>query len=87
MAISTTGGAETNLLGRAIREAIYSGFIAFGLFVLLIGLKTDQNIRNEVILVQRWGLLAIIVALVMIGRFLTVAYLRPAIERSMKQVQ
>ena len=81
MAISTTGGAETNLLGRAIREAIYSGFIAFGLFVLLIGLKTDQNIRNEVILVQRWGLLAIIVALVMIGRFLTVAYLRPAIER------
>ena len=36
--------------------------IAFGLFVLLIGLKTDQNIRNELILVQRWGLLAIVVA-------------------------
>ena len=37
--------------------------LAFGLFVLLIGLKTDQNIHNELILVQRWGLLAIFVAL------------------------
>ena len=39
-----------------------AGVIAFGLFVLLIGLKTDQNIRNELILVPRWGLLAIVVA-------------------------
>ena len=37
--------------------------IALGLFVLLIGLKTDQNIHNELVLVQRWGLLAALVLL------------------------
>ena len=35
----------------------------FGLFVLFVGLKTDQNIRNELIIVPRWGLLAIVVVL------------------------
>ena len=49
---------------RGIREALYAGVIAFGLFVLFIGLRTDQNIRNELILVPRWGLLAIVVGLV-----------------------
>ena len=51
--------------------------IAFGLFVLMIGIKTDQNIRNELVLVPRWGLLALVVALVAAGRFLTVAYFQP----------
>ncbi len=46
---------------RAFREALYAGAISLGLFVLFIGLKTDQNIRNELILVPRWGLLAIVV--------------------------
>ena len=64
-------------LSKAVREALYAGLISFGLFVLLIGIKTDQNIRNELILVPRWGLLAIIVLLTMAGRFLFVAYLRP----------
>ncbi len=81
-AVTTTDRADDALFSRAIREALYAGVIAFGLFVLFIGLKTDQNIRNELILVPRWGLLAIVVALVMVGRFLTVAYIRPAIERS-----
>ena len=66
---------------RAFREAIYAGLVSLGLFVLLIGLKTDQNIHNELILVQRWGVLAIIVALTMAGRFLFVAFVQPAIER------
>ena len=70
-----------DLTARALREAFYAGIIAFGLFVLLIGLKTDQNIRNELILVQRWGLLAIVVGLVMAIRFAMVAYIRPFMER------
>ncbi len=52
---------ETNIQ-KALRDAFYAGLIALGLFVLLIGFKTDQNIRNELILLQRWGLLAIVVA-------------------------
>jgi branched-chain amino acid transport system permease protein len=76
-AISPDRIENTTPVQRAIREALYAGVIAFGLFFLLIGIKTDQNIRNELILVQRWGLLAIVVGLVMAGRFLTVAYLQP----------
>ena len=61
----------------ALREGLYAGAIALGLFVLFIGLKTDQNIKNELILVPRWGLLAIVVAAVAIGRFLYLAYALP----------
>ncbi|MEW6634856.1 MAG: high-affinity branched-chain amino acid ABC transporter permease LivM [Pseudomonadota bacterium] len=67
---------------RALREALYAGAIALGLFVLFIGLRTDQNINNELILVQRWGLLALVVGAVAVGRFLYVAYAVPAMERS-----
>jgi len=63
---------------RALRDAFYAGLVAFGLFVLLIGFKTDQNIRNELILVQRWGLLAIVVAAAMAFRFVMSAYISPA---------
>jgi branched-chain amino acid transport system permease protein len=79
-AVSTNRVEAGSPLPRAIREALYAGAISFGLFVLLVGLKTDQNIRNELIIVQRWGLLAIFVALTMIGRFLHVAFVSPALE-------
>ena len=65
----------------AMREALYAGAIAFGLFVLFIGLRTDQNINNVLVLVPRWGLLAIVVALVMAVRFAMVAYVRPTMAR------
>ncbi len=68
-------------IGTAIREAFYAGLISFGLFFLLIGLETTQNISNELILVQRWGLLATVVAIVMAVRFLFVAFILPANER------
>ncbi|MBB5534459.1 high-affinity branched-chain amino acid ABC transporter permease LivM [Rhizobium giardinii] len=76
----TNEAVGTNLMARALREAFYAGLIALGLFVLFVGLKTDQNILNELILVQRWGLLAIFVAIAVVGRFLTVAYIRPWFE-------
>ena len=80
-AVTSTQHQSGDLMSRALREALYAGVIAFGLFVLLVGLKTDQNIRNELILVQRWGLLAIVVLLVAVGRFLMVAYVRPELDR------
>ena len=80
-AVSAATGAREVPVARAVREALYAGAIAFGLFVLLIGLKTDQNIRNELILVQRWGLLAIVVLLVMAGRFIYVAFIVPALAQ------
>ena len=66
-----------NLFGKALREALLAGVISLGLFTLYIGLKTDQNIRNELILTQRWGMLAVFVALAMVGRFLMVLVIAP----------
>ena len=81
-AIATSARADiANPIERGIKEAIYAGVISFGLFVLFIGLKTDQNISNELILVQRWGLLAIVVGLVMAVRFVYIAFILPELDR------
>ncbi len=69
---------------RALREAFFAGLISLGLFVLFIGLETTQNIRNELIIVQRWGLLAIVVLSVAAGRFLMVAFILPALAARRK---
>src|SRR6186713_3262694 len=76
-AVTTSRDASGDNIANAVREAGYAALISFGLFVLLVGLKTDQNIRNELILVPRWGLLAIIVAITAAGRFVFIAYVRP----------
>jgi branched-chain amino acid transport system permease protein len=73
---SSSSNGESRIPG-ALRDALFTGVIAFGLFFLLVGFKTDQNIRNELILVQRWGLVAILVLLAMAGRFVMSAYLQP----------
>lgn len=80
-AVPSSNQDQATPMSQALREAFYAGLIAFGLFVMLIGLKTDQNIRNELIVVPRWGLLAVIVLLVAAARFLYVAYAMPAMER------
>ena len=80
--VSNTRDEVANPLARAFREAIYAGLVAFGLFVLFIGLRTDQNIRNELVLLQRWGLLAAVVFATALGRFLYVGFVQPAMERA-----
>lgn len=79
---NNTGETVANPMARAVREAIYAGLVALGLFILFIGLRTDQNIRNELVLIQRWGLLATVVIVTAVGRFLYVAFAIPAIERA-----
>ncbi|KQW72459.1 high-affinity branched-chain amino acid ABC transporter permease LivM [Ensifer sp. Root127] len=78
---STSASAGSDLTARALREAVFAGLISLGLFVLFVGLKTDLNILNELILAQRWGLLAIFVIVAAVGRFLMVAYVQPAMAR------
>jgi branched-chain amino acid transport system permease protein len=79
MTVSSTNPADKQqgLVARGLREAFFAGLISLGMFSLYIGLKTDQNMRNELVLVTRWGLLATLVILAMIGRFLMIVVVQP----------
>ncbi|MBV2144790.1 high-affinity branched-chain amino acid ABC transporter permease LivM [Falsochrobactrum sp. TDYN1] len=75
-----TGSRPDSLFGRAIREGIIAGLLALGLFILIVGFQTDQNINNELVLDQRWGTLAVLVALAAVGRFVFIAFVSPWLE-------
>jgi branched-chain amino acid transport system permease protein len=53
-----------------LKDATFAALIAFGLFALMLGLKTDQTLNNQMVLVPRPGLLAASVLIVFVGRFL-----------------
>jgi branched-chain amino acid transport system permease protein len=53
----------------ALRDAAFTGVVAFGLFLPLIGFETVTNIRNELIVTTRWPLLFAFVAITSTGRF------------------
>jgi branched-chain amino acid transport system permease protein len=72
-------------LARALREGALAGLVAFGLFLPLIGFKTVQNIRNELVLETRWPLLAAMVAIIAGGRFIYSLLIAPWLaERAMR---
>jgi branched-chain amino acid transport system permease protein len=77
---NSAGKPDAGLVRKGLTEALFAAVLSFGMFVLYVGLKTDQNISNELIIVQRWGLLAIFVAVAAIGRFATVVFLRPHLD-------
>jgi branched-chain amino acid transport system permease protein len=66
---------------RALREGALAGLVAFALFLPLIGFKTVQNIRNELVLETRWPLLAAMVAIIAGGRFLYSLVVAPWLAR------
>jgi branched-chain amino acid transport system permease protein len=55
-------------VARALRDAGWAALLAFGLFLPLIGFITYQDVNNELALGTRWGLLAIFVAVIALGR-------------------
>jgi branched-chain amino acid transport system permease protein len=55
---------------KAIKDALWAALVALGLFGLIIGLKTDQTMNNEMVLRPRIGLLGIMVGAVFIGSIL-----------------
>lgn len=75
--VSNTQAAKPNLTAYALRESVFAGVIAFGLFFFFIGLETTQNIRNELIIVPHWVALAVVVALVMVIRFAMITVIWP----------
>ncbi|APO68685.1 high-affinity branched-chain amino acid ABC transporter permease protein LivM 1 [Rhizobium gallicum] len=75
------GKPAPGLVQKGLTEALFAALLSLGLFVLYVGLKTDQNINNELIIVQRWGLLAIFVAIAAISRFVIVVFVKPNIDK------
>jgi branched-chain amino acid transport system permease protein len=72
-------------LANALKDAGASALIAFGLFLPLIGFRTFQDIRNELVLETRWGLLFAFVALVVAGRLFVNLVIAPWRERRREQ--
>jgi branched-chain amino acid transport system permease protein len=68
-------------IAAAVKDALLSGLVALALFGPLIGLRTEQNMRNELVVQSRWGLLATIIAIIVIGRFLIMTLVSPALAR------
>jgi branched-chain amino acid transport system permease protein len=54
----------------AVKAALWAALVALGLFGLIVGLKTDQSLNNEIVLQPRVGLLASMVGAVFIGSLL-----------------
>src|SRR3954452_24802235 len=81
MTVEASAPASRVDIVRALREGALAGLIAFGLFLPLIGFKTVQNIRNELVLETRWPLLAALVAIIAAGRFLYALVIAPARAR------
>ncbi|MCM2290999.1 high-affinity branched-chain amino acid ABC transporter permease LivM [Allorhizobium sp. BGMRC 0089] len=79
-ASSKSSTADTGTFARALREGIFAGLAALGMFILFIGIKTDQDINNQLIWLPRFGLLAIFVAIAAVGRFAIVAFYGPWVK-------
>lgn len=65
--------------GKALKDAVLAGIIALGLFGPLVGLKTAQDMSNQLIVENHMVSAAIIVAIVMAGRFVLSAFVYPAL--------
>jgi branched-chain amino acid transport system permease protein len=60
----------------ALKEAAIAALVAFGLFVLPIGIRTDQGPTGALVLSTRFGVLAVMIAAVFAGRFLLALWWR-----------
>ena len=62
-------GARVDLLA-ALKEAAIAASVAFGLFGLLIGVRTEQGPSGALVIATRFGPLAAFVAAAFAGRFI-----------------
>jgi branched-chain amino acid transport system permease protein len=77
------GGAQSRRVDipRALSDAGATAFIAFLLFLPLIGFLTGVNGRNQLVLTTRWQLLAGVTAFVGLARLLFSLFLAPYLTR------
>jgi branched-chain amino acid transport system permease protein len=68
-------------VAQALKSALVAGLVALGILTPLIGLHTVTNIRNELTLETRPGLLAIMVALVVVASLFSSLVWQPWMRR------
>jgi branched-chain amino acid transport system permease protein len=71
------GQSEPVDLRKAAKDALLAGLVAFGLFAPVVGLVTVQNMANRLVLETRWPVVAAMVAIVIVGRFLLTTQVWP----------
>jgi branched-chain amino acid transport system permease protein len=59
---------------RALKDAAITALVALGLFVPMVGLRTDVGPEGSLVLRQRWGDVAVLVALAFAGRLALLAW-------------
>ena len=70
---------------RAVKDAAWTGLVAFGLFLPLIGFLTFTNMRNEIELETRLPLLAWCVAIIVAGRLAHALVIAPWLAHRAEQ--
>ena len=60
--------AERVDLPSAVKDAFLAALVMLGLCVPLLAWRTEQNMANELVLIPRWGAVAIACAIVFAGR-------------------
>ena len=70
---------------RALKDASKIGVVSFVLFLPLIGLLTQTDINNDLILTTRWPLLFSWVGIIFVGRFVFSLFIAPWLaQRAMR---
>jgi branched-chain amino acid transport system permease protein len=81
MAESRTAPAASGGLERAVRDAGFAALMAVALLLPLVGFNTVQNIRNEIVLETRFGLLSILVLIIAAAAFIKSLLIAPWLAR------
>ncbi|WP_270937993.1 high-affinity branched-chain amino acid ABC transporter permease LivM [Falsiroseomonas oryzae] len=77
MSAFSQGGAGGRITA-ALRDATIAAAVAFGLFVVMVGLRTDVSPTGALVLRERWTEVAMLCALVFAGRLVVTLWgLRP----------
>lgn len=69
--------SSDNRFAVAVKEGLIAAALAFGMFLLYVGIVTYQDINNQLVWGTRWGLLAIFVVVAGLARFLSIAFIHP----------
>lgn len=72
---------QEDVMAKAVKEGAVAGIIAFLMFLVFVGIETYQDINNQLVWRTRWGLLAVFVIVAAVGRFLTVGFIKPHLDK------